>query len=149
MLAEVQGWCRVGRGGAGGAGRVQGRYRWCKGGAGYLHRLHLSKRNIRCREVQEVQAHLRTSLLDPPPTRLASVAAILAGVAAGLLATILDWRQLLQATSRPSSLGVDGGKGANAFARRLLAQCHEQIIFKRAAVAPTLAPGSASAILQP
>ena len=67
MLAEVQGWCRVGRGGAGGAGRVQGRYRWCKGGAGYLHRLHLSKRNIRCREVQEVQAHLRTSLLDPPP----------------------------------------------------------------------------------
>ena len=59
MLAEVQGWCRGCRGGAGGAGRVQGRCRWCRGGAGYLHHLHLSKHNIRCREVQEVQAHLR------------------------------------------------------------------------------------------
>ena len=44
----VQGWCRGYRGGAGGAGR----------GAGYLHRLHLSKHNIWCREVQGVQAHL-------------------------------------------------------------------------------------------
>ena len=38
---------------------VQGGCRWCRGGAGYLHRLHLSKHNIRCREVQVVQAHLR------------------------------------------------------------------------------------------
>ena len=59
MLAEVQGWCRGCRGGAGGAGRVQGRCRWCRGSAGYLHRLHLGKHNIRCREVQMVQAHLR------------------------------------------------------------------------------------------
>ena len=52
----VQGWCR---GGAGGAGEVQGRCRGCRDGAGYLQHLHLSKHNIRCREVQEVQAHLR------------------------------------------------------------------------------------------
>ena len=63
MLAEVQMWCRGCRGGACGAGRVQGRCRWCRGGAGYLHRLHLSKHNIRCREVQGVQAHLRAKLL--------------------------------------------------------------------------------------
>ena len=61
MLAGVQGWCRWCRGGAGGAGVVQKRCRWCRGGAGYLHRLHLSKHNIRCREVQGVQAHLRSS----------------------------------------------------------------------------------------
>ena len=57
MLAEVQGWCR-------GAEAVQGRCRWCsegagevqvvQGGADYLHRLHLSKHNIRCSEVQVV-----------------------------------------------------------------------------------------------
>ena len=50
----------------GGAGRVQERCRWCRGVAGYLHRLHLSKHNIRCREVQGVQAHLR--LVDGTPT---------------------------------------------------------------------------------
>ena len=33
--------------------------RWCRDGAGYLHRLHLCKHNVRCREVQEVQAHVR------------------------------------------------------------------------------------------
>ena len=44
--AEVQGWCR---GGAG--GRVQGRCKGCRG-AGYLHRLHLNKHNILCKEVQ-------------------------------------------------------------------------------------------------
>ena len=54
----VQGVQRRGRGGAGGAGEVQGRCRGCRDGAGYLHHLHLSKHNIRCREVQEVQAHL-------------------------------------------------------------------------------------------
>ena len=59
MLAEVQRWCRGCRGGAGGAGEVQGRCRGCRDSAGYLHHLHLSKHNIRCREVQEVQAHLR------------------------------------------------------------------------------------------
>jgi hypothetical protein len=53
----VQSRCR---GGAGGAGEVQGRCRGCRDGAGYLHHLHLSKHNIRCREVQEVQAHLRS-----------------------------------------------------------------------------------------
>ena len=56
MLAEVQGWCRPGPG-------VQRRCRWCTegagGGAGYLHRLHLNKHNIRCNEVQGVQANLR------------------------------------------------------------------------------------------
>ena len=53
MLAEVVQevqrrcrWCREGKG-------------RCRGGAGYLHRLHLSKHNIRCRKVQGVQAHLR------------------------------------------------------------------------------------------
>ena len=50
MLAEVQGWP-----GAGGAEAVQVVQGECRGGAGYLHRLHLSKHNIRCREVQ---AHL-------------------------------------------------------------------------------------------
>ena len=59
MLAEVQGWCRGCRGGAGAVQVVQGGCRWCRGGAGYLHRLHLNKHNIRCREVQGVQAHLR------------------------------------------------------------------------------------------
>ena len=63
MLAEVQGWCKGCKGGAGGAGEVQGRCRGCRDGAGYLHHLHLSKHNIRCREVQEVQAHL--SLVQP------------------------------------------------------------------------------------
>ena len=58
-LVEVQGWCRGCRGGAGGAGRVQGRCRWVRGGAGYLHRLHLSKHNIRCRKVQGVQQGCR------------------------------------------------------------------------------------------
>jgi hypothetical protein len=43
----------------GGAGEVQGRCRGCRDGAGYLHHLHLNKHDIRCREVQEVQAHLR------------------------------------------------------------------------------------------
>ena len=49
MLAEVQGRCREVQGGA---GAVQG-------GAGAVHHLHLGKHNIRCREVQAVQAHLR------------------------------------------------------------------------------------------
>jgi hypothetical protein len=46
MLAVVQGRCRV----------VQGR---CRGGAGRCRGLHHGKHNIRCREVQGVQAHLR------------------------------------------------------------------------------------------
>jgi hypothetical protein len=58
---------------------VQRRCRWCslregagevqvvQGGAGYLHRLHLSKHNIRCREVQGVQAHLSSSRDEPAP----------------------------------------------------------------------------------
>ena len=45
----MQGRCR------GGAGTVQGRYRG----------LHLSKHNIRCREVQAVQAHLRLAYRRP------------------------------------------------------------------------------------
>ena len=59
----------------GGAEAVQGRCRWCRegagevqavqGGAGYLHRLHLSKHNVRCREVQGVQAHLRDYSVKP------------------------------------------------------------------------------------
>ena len=47
MLAEVQGRCR----------EVQGR---CREVQGWLHHLHLGKHNIRCREVQAVQAHLRS-----------------------------------------------------------------------------------------
>ena len=53
MLAEVQGRCR---GGAGRCRAVQGGAGAVQGGAGGLHHLHLSKHNIRCREVQ---AHLR------------------------------------------------------------------------------------------
>ena len=49
MLAVVQGRCR---GVQGGAGR-------CRGGAGRCRGLHHGKHNIRCREVQAVQAHLR------------------------------------------------------------------------------------------
>ena len=67
MQAEVQEWCRGCRGGA---GRVQGRCRWCRGCAGYLHRLHLSKHNIRCREVQGVQAHLSMFLSPYRPKPL-------------------------------------------------------------------------------
>ena len=37
---------------------MQGVHGRCRGGAGYLHRLHLSKHNIQCREVQ---AHLTKS----------------------------------------------------------------------------------------
>ena len=67
MIAEVQEWCRGCRGGAGAVQVVQGRCRWCRLGAGYLNRLHvhLSKHNnynIRCREVQGVQAQLRLRL---------------------------------------------------------------------------------------
>ena len=46
MLAEVQGRCREVQGGAGRCREVQG----------WLHHLHLGKHNIRCREVQAVQA---------------------------------------------------------------------------------------------
>ena len=35
-----------------------------QGGAGGLHHLHLGKHNIRCREVQAVQAHLRHHAFD-------------------------------------------------------------------------------------
>ena len=62
MLAEVQGRCRGCRSGAGSAGAMKGRCRAAQGvqgGAGGLHHLHLGKHNIRCREVQAVQAHLR------------------------------------------------------------------------------------------
>ena len=45
--------CREVQGGAGAA---------VQGGAGGLHHLHLSKHNIRCREVQAVQAHLRAKV---------------------------------------------------------------------------------------
>ena len=55
-VQEVQEGCR----------EVQGRCRRCRSGAGrcrevqgWLHHLHLGKHNIRCREVQAVQAHLR------------------------------------------------------------------------------------------
>ena len=69
MLAEVQGvqrrcrWCSLREG----AGEVQ----VVQGGAGYLHRLHLSKHNIRCRRVQGVQAHLR--LLTAKSTSAADI----------------------------------------------------------------------------
>ena len=53
MLAEVQGRCREVQGGA--CREVQGR---CREVQGWLHHLHLGKHNIRCREVQAVQAHL-------------------------------------------------------------------------------------------
>ena len=68
MLAEVQERCRECKRGAGRcrtvrAGAVQG-------GAGGLHHLHLSKHNIRCREVQAVQAHLRFDVSDNPTSRI-------------------------------------------------------------------------------
>ena len=46
--------------GAGDAETVLGRYRWCWGGAGHLHRLHRHKHNVnaRCREVHGVHTHL-------------------------------------------------------------------------------------------
>ena len=63
MLAEVQGPVQ---GGAGrcravqrGAGRCRGGAGRCREVQGWLHHLHLGKHNIRCREVQAVQAHLR------------------------------------------------------------------------------------------
>ena len=55
MLAVVQG--RV-QGGAGRCREVQGGAGRCRGGAGRCRGLHHGKHNIRCREVQGVQAHL-------------------------------------------------------------------------------------------
>ena len=43
----------------GGAGRCRGGAGRCREVQGWLHHLHLGKHNIRCREVQAVQAHLR------------------------------------------------------------------------------------------
>ena len=75
MLAEVQGRCRGVQGGAGRCRAVQERCREVQGG---LHHLHLSKHNIRCREVQALQAHLRfsfciiLSLSLPPRSKAAN-----------------------------------------------------------------------------
>ena len=54
MLAEVQGMVQ---GGAGRCREVQGGARAVHG---WLHHLHLGKHNIRCKEVQAVQAHLNS-----------------------------------------------------------------------------------------
>ena len=45
---------------------VQGR---CRRGAGELHHLHLGKHNIRFREVQAVQAHLKNNNTAENPQR--------------------------------------------------------------------------------
>ena len=65
----MQGRCRWCRRGAGAVQGVQGR-----DGAGYLRHLHLNKHTIRCREVQEVQAHLR-----PAPASAAAPESIFIG----------------------------------------------------------------------
>ena len=58
------GRCRAVQGGAGRCREVQGRCREVQGGAGRCRGLHHGKHNIRCREVQGVQAHLRFQVFD-------------------------------------------------------------------------------------